>query len=243
MPDRTPGSAMPSTVSSMSDPRAAVEGVAHGRQRGRPVVEPHVGGAPADGRRPGRKHQPGHLQAALDDGRPRAEREEHRRPIARRAAVHDEGLAVVDHGRDLEVVDARDAHALGRDRGTDAGRRPVRQCELLREPLALDVESRQRCGRATPGSTTRAGRRARAPPGSASSARGRRRSRPRPRGRRRSAGSIASPSGTNAANTENMMIAAAVTTRADPTKPSSTARTGSPWCTKSSRMRLTRNTS
>ena len=41
----------------------------------------------------------------------------------------------------------------------------------------------------------------------------------------------ASPSGTNAANTATMLIAAAVTTRPEPTKPSMIARLGAPWCT------------
>ena len=64
--------------------------------------------------------------------------------------------------------------------------------------------------------------------------------------------SVASPSGTNAAKTANMMTAAAVTTRADAvnperTVPTASARSAPPararaW-TKSSRMRETRNTS
>ena len=65
--------------------------------------------------------------------------------------------------------------------------------------------------------------------------------------------SDASPSGTNAANTANMMTAAAVTTRAEAVNPERTVRTASvaiglppalarAW-TKSSRMRETRNTS
>ncbi|OUE29778.1 hypothetical protein BFL35_13535 [Clavibacter michiganensis] len=51
------------------------------------------------------------------------------------------------------------------------------------------------------------------------------------------------PSGTKAAKTKNMMSAAAVTTRAAPEKPVTMARLASPWCTKSSRIPETRNTS
>ncbi len=51
-----------------------------------------------------------------------------------------------------------------------------------------------------------------------------------------------SPAGTKNANTANMMIAAATTTLAEWTKPSSVGSVRLPW-TYSSRMRETRNTS
>jgi len=53
---------------------------------------------------------------------------------------------------------------------------------------------------------------------------------------------LPSPAGTKNANTENMISAAAMTTLAEWTKPSSIARSTLPWMY-SSRIRLTRNTS
>ena len=191
-----------------------------------PVVETDVRGAPADGGRPGRQHESGDLQAAIDDGRPRTEREQDRRPFGRRAAVHDECLAVVDHRVHLELVEARDVHALRRDRETDrraAASRPARTPRRAPRPRRRSRGSARSSHAGIhhacrPNSTSTAG---------ISVIRTRNASIATPTARPNAIGWIdASPSGTNAAKTANMMIAAAVTTRADPTKPSSTARYG-----------------
>ena len=124
---------------------------------GRAVLEAHAD-VRADPRAALGQHEARHLEPAVRwAGRVRRGRAAARataRPPSRRARRAPRRLDATDIASMQRGLAALDAQLVGRDRRWMSGPRPVRERELLCEPLALDVESRQHPVEPAPGSTT-----------------------------------------------------------------------------------------